>query len=409
VVSAVSIVNSKSGGSNYRWYVLVLASLTFTFTVAMQQICMTVLFDEIVEDLGLNLVEVGVVWGAPALAALFAVLIGGLLSDRYGAKRVMGVACILAGLTGAMRGFSVGFVSLAFTTFLFGLSIWVIPASVFKTTATWFSGRQLVLANGVVSTGMGFGYTVGAMISATVMSPLLGGWHSVVFLYGGISIIMGLLWLLVVRGPEQLGLAGSGGGVSLRQSVSRVFPLKAIWLIGLTLFGYIGCLQGVIGYLPLYLRGIGWTGVTADGTLAAFNGFSTLGAIPLALLANKFGLRKAVLFPVLLITVAGVALLPLVSNVMVWVLMIVVGLPRDGFMAVSLTMSTEAKGIGVLYAGTAVGLAQTILNLGSFSAPPLGNSLAEAGSSFPFFFWAAFGLLGLVAFCFVKETGSRRG
>ena len=404
----MSIVNSKSSGANYKWYVLILAALTFTFTFAMQQICMTVLFDEIAEDLGLNLVEVGVVWGVPALAALFIVVIGGLLADRYGAKRVMGIACLVAGLAGAARGITGDFTSLVLVTFFLGLASWVIPANVFKTTASWFSGRQLVVANGVVSAGMGFGFAVGAMITATIMSPLLGGWENVMFLYGGISIIIGLLWLLTVRGAEQLGPAGSEGGVPLRQAISRVFPIKNIWLLGLTLFGYIGCTQGVIGYLPLYLRESGWAIASADGTLAAFNGVSALGAIPLALLADRLGLRKVVLFPVLLITVAGVALLPLVGDAMVWVLMIMLGVARDGFMAVCFTMSTETKGIGVLYAGTAVGLAQTILNLGSFIAPPLGNSLEQANSNFPFFLWAAFGLLALVTFCFVKETGWKR-
>jgi cyanate permease len=404
----VSMVNSKSSGTNYRWYVLILAALSFTFSFAMQQICMTVLFDEIVRDLGLNIVQVGVVWGVPALAALFIVFVGGLLADRYGAKRVMGVACIAAGVAGAMRGITGDFTSLVLVTFLFGLAAWILPSSVFKTTATWFSGRQLVLANGVVSTGMGFGYTLGAMISATIMSPLLGGWQNVMFLYGGISVIIGLLWLFAVRGPEQLGAASSGGGVPLRQAVSRVFPIKAIWLIGLTLFGYIGCIQGILGYLPLYLRQSGWTVATADGALAAFNGVSTLGAIPLALLADRLGLRKVVLFPVLFVTVAGVTLLPLVGDAMVWVLMIMLGVARDGFMAVCLTMSTETRGIGVVYAGTAVGLTQTLLNVGSFAAPPLGNSLEQVNANFPFFLWAAFGLLALVAFCFVKETGRNR-
>ncbi len=404
----MSIVNSKSSGANHKWYVLILAALTFTFAFAMQQICMSVLFDEIAGDLGLNLVEIGVVWGVPALAALFIVFVGGLLADRYGAKRVMGVACLLAGLAGAMRGITGDFASLTLVTFFFGLSAWVIPSSVFKTTAGWFSRRQLVVANGVVSTGMAFGFTVGAMISATIMSPLLGGWQNVLFLYGGISIIIGLLWLLTVREPEQLGSAGSGGGVPLRQAISHVFPIKNIWLIGLTMLGYVGCTQGVIGYLPTYLRDIGWTIASADGTLAAFNGVSTLGAIPLALLANRLGLRKVILLPVLLITVAGVALLPLVGGAMVCLLMIVMGVARDGFMAVCLTMSTETRGIGVVYAGTAMGLAQTTLNIGSFIAPPLGNSLEQVNPSFPFFLWAAFGLLALVTFCFVKETGWRR-
>jgi hypothetical protein len=93
---------------------------------------------------------------------------------------------------------------------------------------------------------------------------------------------------------------------------------------------------------------------------------------------------------------------------MVCVLMIVMGVARDGFMAVCLTMSTETRGIGVVFAGTAMGLAQTTLNIGSFIAPPLGNSLEQANASFPFFLWAAFGLLALVTFCFVKETGWKR-
>jgi len=404
----MSMVNSKSSRPNYKWYVLTLAALSFTFVCAMQQICMTVLFKEIAEDLGLSLVEIGVVWGIPPLAALFIVLVGGLLADRFGAKRVMGIACILGGLAGALRGTAGDFTSLVLITFFFGLAIWVIPSSVFKTTATWFSGRQLVIANGVVSAGMGLGFTVGAMISATILSPLLGGWRNVLFLYGAISVIVGLLWLLIGREPERLGSAGAEGSVPLRQSISRVFPIKAIWLLGLTLLGYSACIQGMIGYFPTYLRDMGWTVASADGTIATFNALSTLGAIPLALLASRFGLRKAVLFPILLITIVGVALLPVVGDTMVWVLMIMVGFARDGFFAICLTMSTETKGIGVVYAGTAVGLVQTVLNVGSFISPPLGNSLADTNPGFPFFLWAAFGLLGLVVFCFVKETGWRR-
>ncbi|MCK4368764.1 MAG: MFS transporter, partial [Dehalococcoidales bacterium] len=381
----MSMVSSKSSGSNYRWYVLSLAALTFTFVCAAPIVCMSVLFKEISDDLGLSLVQVGTIWGMPNFAALFVVFLGGLMADRFGARRVLGTACLLAGLAGAMRGLTGDFISLAVVTFFVGLSTWIIPASVFKTTATWFSGRRLVVANGVVSTGMGLGFTVGAMISATVLSPLLGGWENVLFLYGGVSFMVGLLWFFTVRESEQPGSAGSGGGVPLRQSIANVFPNRAIWLIGLTLLGYAACVQGMIGYLPTYLRDMGWTAASADGTLAAFNGISTLGAIPLALLSQKLGLRKVILFPVLFITMVGIALLPVVNDAMVWVLMIMVGVARDGFFAICLTMSTETKGIGVLYAGTAMGLAQTIVNVGNVISPPLGNSLAGADPGFPFF------------------------
>ncbi len=394
--------------ANHKRYVLSLAALTFTFAFAMQQICMPVLFKEISEDLGLNLVEIGIVWGMTFLANLFTVFIGGLLADRYGAKRTLGIACFLAGLAGASRGLSWDFASLMATAFSLGFVSAIIPSGVMKTTATWFSGRQLVLANGVVTTGMGVGFTLGALISATILSPLLGGWRNVLFLYGAMSMVVGLLWLLTVREADWVGSARSESRVPVRQAVSHVFPIKAVWLLGLTVLGYSGCIQGMIGYLPLHLRESGWTVASADGTLAAFNGFSSLGAIPLALLSDRVGLRKAVALPVLLITVVGVALLSVVDNAMVWVLVIMVGVARDGSMGLYMTMGTETEGIGMAYSGTALGLVLTISNLGSFISPPLGNSLADTNSGLPFVLWAAFGLVALLSLCFVKETGWRK-
>jgi cyanate permease len=408
----VSIPNSQNNGANSRWYALILAALTATFAVAVPQICMTVLFKEISEDLGLSLVQIGIIWGTPAFSALVIVFFGGMLSDRYGAKRVIGIACLLAGIAGALRGTAGGFTSLLLFTFFFGMAIWIIPSNLFKTTAGWFSGRQLVVANGTVSAGMAFGFTVGALISASLLSPWLGGWRNVLFLYGAVSVIAGLLWLLTGKEPERVGAGDSRVSVPLRQSMSHVISVKNIWLIGLTFFGYSGCIQGMMGYFPTYLSNNGWTVASAGGTVAAFNGVSTLGAIPLALLASRLGLRKAVLFPVLAVAIAGIALLPLVGNAVVWVLMIIVGCTRDGFMAVCFTMSTETEGIGPVYAGTAMGLVLTVSNIGTFISPPLGNSLANPANPaapYPFFLWAAFGLLALVVLVFVKESGWKQG
>jgi MFS family permease len=406
----VNVINTQDGGKSFRFYVLILTALTGTFTVAMQQICMSVLFKEIAEDLGMNLVQVGIVWGIPAFAGVVAVFFAGLLADRYGAPRVMGIACILSGIFGALRGTTDDFLTLALFTFLFALPMWVVPNNIFKVTATWFSGRRLVVANGVISAGMGLGFTVGALLSATTLSPLFGSWRGVVILYGGMSVLIGLIWLLTVREHHQLRLGASPEKVPLRQSIARIFPIKSIWFLGLTMLGYSGCIQGLIGYLPTYLRDIGWTVAGADGSLTVFSALSMLGVIPLTLLSSKIGLKKAVLFPMLVVTIVGVALLPVMGDAMVWVIMVIVGLARDGFMAIALTISTETEGVGMVYAGTAMGLTQTLMSVGGLISPALGNSLADPANPaapYPFFIWAAFGLMGLIAFCFVKETGWR--
>lgn len=400
------MVNSESSGSGYKWYVLSLGALTLTFVAAMPMMSLLVLFKEISEDLGLSLVQIGVAWGAIALGGVFVVLVGGLLGDRFGVKRTLTVLCFLVGLAIALVGLSGSFSSLVVTMFLFGLVGVSITTNVHKSAGVWFPGRQLGLANGIVALGFGLGATVGAMISATILSPLLGGWRHVLFLYGAISIVISIFWLLTRSEPGQAGSSvRSSRPVALRQALSQVTPIRVVWFLGLMLLCQMACVQGVVGYLPLYLRDIGWTTASADGALAAASAASTMVVIPMAFLSDKLGSRKIVLLAAVLMTAIGVGLLSVVNGAMVWVSTIIALISRDGFVAVLVTMIIETRGIGAVYAGTAVGLVFTFSRVGSIISPPLGNSLASANLGLPFIFWAAIGAMALVGLCLVKETG----
>ncbi len=65
--------------------------------------------------------------------------------------------------------------------------------------------RHLVLgapaeaANGVVSAGMALGFMIGALLSATVLSPLLGGWRNVIFFFAAIALAVGGFWAITRR------------------------------------------------------------------------------------------------------------------------------------------------------------------------------------------------------------------
>jgi MFS family permease len=166
--------------------------------------------------------------------------------------------------------------------------------------------------------------------------------------------------------------------------------------------------MGFTGYLPLYLRGSGWTAVGADGTLAALSAASVVGVIPLSLLSDRIGLRKVFLYASILMTTIGVGLLSVFSGALVWPLVILVGIVQEGLAAGLITMVMETEGVGAAYAGSALGLNTTFSGLGSFFAPPLGNGLAEINPSSAFIFWSALAAAGLFAFYFVKETGWKK-
>jgi len=159
----------------------------------------------------------------------------------------------------------------------------------------------------------------------------------------------------------------------------------------------------MLGYLPLYLREIGWPATGADGALAAFHGTSTIFVVPLALLSDRLGSRKVVLIAATLMTTIGVGLLSIAQGPAVWVSVAVAGIVRDGFMAILITMIIETKGVGVTRAGTAVGLVMAFSRLGGLISPLFGNSLADIDLSLPFILWAALAPMALFALYFVKE------
>lgn len=384
---------------NYRWYVLGLATLTFTLVAGMPTMALPVLFPEIAADLGLTIVQVGVVWGMGSLTGIFMGLLGGVIGDRIGAKRTLVIACLLVGLTGALRGLATNYGLLLLSVFLVGLIQPVIPINIHKTCGIWFPGRQLGMANGIVSTGMALGFMLGSLLSATVLSPWLGGWRAVIFFYAFIALLFSLAWATMRAGPGQIPPASPlEKRPGLWQGLRHVATLKNVWLLGLALFGVGGCIQGLLGYLPSYLRLLGWAGPAADSVLASFHGASMLFAIPIAVLSDRLGARRPLLMIAALMIATGSGLLAIVHGPWIWPVVLLAGMVRDGFMAVLITQIMEIKGVGAAFAGTATGLVIGCSSLASVLAPPVGNSFVTFSPSAPFLFWSVLALVGCLGF-----------
>ncbi len=393
--------------SRYRWYILILAAVTICMTVAVPGMCMSVLFDEISDDLGLSLAQVGVIWGIGALPGVVMGLIGGALGDRYGPRRILVAACFVVGLTGALRGFATDFYTLAAAVFLMGFVSSVVPMSIFKTCGIWFSRQQLGLANGVISMGMALGFMTSSLISATLLSPWLGGWRHVLILYGLIAMALTIPWALArpapITQPTATQLTATPNRPSLRQTIGDVARVRQMWLLGWAILGIGGCIQGTLGYLPLYLRDMGWTDTSADAAAASFHLASLVLVIPIALWSDRLGTRRKVLLAGACMVTTGVGLLSVADGLMVWAAVIMAGMVRDGFMAVFMTMIIETDGIGPAYAGTATGLVMVFSGLGNLLSPPLGNSLAAIDPGLSFVFWAGMALTGSVGLYLAQD------
>jgi MFS family permease len=386
---------------SYKWLVLTISTFTFTFVVAIPSMSMPVLFDEISADLGLSLVQVGWIWGVGSVLGIFVGLIGGPLGDRFGPRRTLAVACLLLGVAGAARGLSDGFTMLALTTLITGFALWSIPMNVHKTCGVWFTTDQLGMANGVVAVGMALGFLLGALLAATVFSPLLGGWRNVLFVYGAVAIMFSLFWWF---SQEKAGIDGqqSNQKVTFREAIGRVILLRNVWILCMATAGVSGCVNGMLGFLPLYLRDLGWKPAIADSTLASFHAVSMIFAIPIALISDRIGSRRGILMAAVLCIGLGTGLIGFASGTLILAAVLMAGISRDGFMAVTMTAIIEEKGIGARFAGTATGLNMSFLGVANVFSPPVGNWLAKFGSGLPFLFWASLVSLGFVGYLFMQ-------
>jgi MFS family permease len=391
-----------------RRYAFILGCAISFFVFAFSTAALPVLFSEIAAELNLSIVQVGVVWGASSAAGIVSIIIAGLLADRYGVRRVLAVVCIGAGVFGAVRGLSTSLGALIGTSVVFGLFAEAVPVIVVKSVSQWFHDRGLGAAQGVLTACVGGGLMTGAALSATVMSPWLGGWHHVLVAYGGVSVLLGVLWFATAPAPPVI----SSPDIHERQasfgaSIGRVTRSRSVWLIALAMMGFAGSNKSVMGYLPLYLRNAGWTPASADGALAALNAAGTSCAVPFTLLSDRLGRRKTVLMPALVISVAGTLLLTWFTTPAVWLFAVMVGMVRDMIWAIAATMAVEAEGIGPENAGTAVGLVHSFTRLGYTIAPPAGNALAAAAPGAPFLVWAGLGVLAIIFFGLVPEKRNR--
>lgn len=380
-----------------RWVILALCALTATSVITLPSMSLPPLFATISQDLNLSLVQVGAVWGIGAFVGIFFSLIGGTLGDRFGTRATLFAACLLAGVFGLSRGFAVDFVTLLVGSLLLGMLLAIIPVMLFKVIRQWFPPQQLGMASGVVSAGFAGGLMLGPLLSTSVILPALGDWRRVLVFYGGIAIVFGVAWL-IVHPAEQRSDDGQTPRISLGQSLAHVMRLRNLWVLGLGGMGVSACFQGFTGYLPTYLKAIGWPELDADRALAAFFVTSLTCVVPLSMLSDRLRQRRWFLVIGSLVLAVGIGSLAFVQGSLILVVVAATGIVFDAFMAISSASVMEVEGVGYVYAGTALGFANMIRNVGGMFSPPLGNSLAAVTVSTPFLFWGGMGLFAVFMF-----------
>ncbi len=401
------------GQKQNKWFILAIITLVHLLVIGVIWTVLPVLFSSIAEDLGLSLTQIGVIWSMLPVGFVLFALPGGSLGDRFGFRKVIGIGCFLVALTNALIGISLNFITFVIFTLLCGISLSIVLPNLPKAAGLFFPKNQLGLANGILIAGFGIGGALTTAISISLVLPLVGSWRNVLFLYSGICIIVGIMWLLLIREtkPSQMPIETDTTAVRVpfRKSITTVLQVRDIWLLTMASLGYGAALISLEGYLPVYIESIGIAKNIGDTMVSTLYAGSILGAILIPAISDRIGLRKIVLLIGAGIMCICTYLFSILSNeTALWLLIPLTGFIGQGIFALYLTVALEIRGVGIIYGGAAAGIVVTGADAGGVISPLIGGILAEIDQSWPFIFWAGMALLSLVGIFLIRETGRKR-
>jgi nitrate/nitrite transporter NarK len=389
----------------YRWWVLTNAFLIFVMAFGMGWTYIVMLVSQVLQDLSLQLSDWGPLWSAISLGTVLFAIAGGVLGDRFGIRLSVGLGTIFMGVFLLLRGTATSFASLYVWMLLFGLALAVTFSNVPKALGMWFPAEEFGLANGVTQAGYGVGAGV-----ATVVTPLIveavGGWRSLTYVLGAVTVTLGALWLVTVKdrhlpavqNTEQLGIIAS---------LRRVLEVRDVWIVAGCYFLFLGGYIALIGYAPTYLVSVqGMTASAAGVVISIVMWVFVAGAFVVPALSDRVGLRKAFFVPCMFVTGVLIISGAFLVGTPLWIVAAIWGFAA-GAAPIAFVIPLEMAGVGTALAGSALGVAVTAGYLGGFIGPLICSRIAEISPVAGFAFGGVCYALSALLFLFLKETGPR--
>jgi sugar phosphate permease len=364
------VSSTRVGPPSYRWTILgagVVAQASFSAIF----FGLPAIAPEIRSHYSLTLTQIGVILSAVSTGLAATLLLWGIVADRVGERAVLA-----AGLTGC----SVALVAAAYTSTFTGLVLAVTAAGALgggtqtasgRAVMSWFGPEERGLALGIRQTAV----PLGGAVAATCLPALVQ--------HAG----LGAAFLALAAGCF---LAGILGAVLLRtepppaEEIYDARPLRdpRIWRLCLSGTCYVVTQTALLGFLVLFLHDDRGVSTTAAGAVLAV--VQVLGGVARIAVGRWSDRRRDRVTPLLrlglLLAVAATAAALLVGASL-WIVIpafVVAGTLSLAWNGLSFTATAEIAGRA--RAGSAIGLQQSFLAVGSIVTPIVFATIVHASS-----------------------------
>jgi predicted MFS family arabinose efflux permease len=288
--------------------------------------------------------------GLHSLPGVAIAIPGGMIGQRFGARRVALTGLALMVVGGIIAGLSQSFIWLAVGRTVLGIGAVLFNVLATKMIADWFAGREITTAMGVLVSSWPLGIALGLIAFGPLATAY--GWSAIMHV-STVCVLAGFgLVAFAYRDPPGTAPAGAA---KLKLDLDRrewtlVSIAGAIW----ALFNVAYIVLVSFGPELFTQRGFSFTQASFIVSLV---GWTLIPAIPLAsFVAERFGRPRLVLLAAFAIITAAMAILPIAHGAgflaAFAVIVLAMGVPPGLMMALpaqALRPETRAGGMGVFY------------------------------------------------------------
>lgn len=233
-------------------------------------------------------------------------LVGGFLSDKYGARRMILISVLLWSIFTILTGFAWSFISLIAIRLLFGIGEGSFPAASSLAVADNFPKSERGRAKSTLTAAT----TIGSMISAILAAALITsiGWRNLFFIFGVLGLFLTIVLYFFLK-PSESQIKTAVTTTATKVPLKKLLKMPMLWQLMLMYFGVSIVNWGLTSWMPTFMVKEKNLDMVSMGTLAIIPAFAALIAVVLTgWLIDKFAVGKEKYLIMVGAVIAGISL-----------------------------------------------------------------------------------------------------
>ena len=227
-------------------FLIYLLTLAYGFSVTI----IGPLIPSLISSLEIRVSAAGLLLTVQSLGGIIAILVSGLLLDRYNKKIIVGIVFLMYGVSLFVSGFAAAYTLVLIMFFILGIGTRIFDTAGNALIADLYPdspGKHLGILHVFFSTGAFLG-----PIYARIVLSGSASWTTAFIIFGAVCI--GLTGLYTGAGRGQPSVSSLAVQPSRDDSSKTVLRSGYIWIFGIVSFLYFGHVYSLSTWLPVYLE-----------------------------------------------------------------------------------------------------------------------------------------------------------